>query len=211
MGNPWETIRLDDYEAHMRADSVGQLQALSRITREQLAYGKASVTVLGAAGGNGLEHVDPAAASDVWAIDINAEYLAACRARFPQLGGKLKTVCCDLAAPGTVLPACGLLICNLVIEYLGVPTFASLVSANRERLGIVSCVIQHSRGGSFVSVSPTAQRLDALEGVHRDIGEAELSAAMEGIGLRAVLRKAYRLPNAKELIRLDFNNEGSNE
>jgi hypothetical protein len=167
LGNPWETIRLVDYEEHMRADGVQQLQALNRITGEQLAHGKACIVVLGAAGGNGLEYINPCAVETVWALDINGEYLAACRERFPQLGGKLKTVRCDLAEPGTELPVCGLLICNLVIEYLGVPVFASLVESNRERLDVVSCVIQRSNGNIFVSESPTAQRLSALEGLHR--------------------------------------------
>lgn len=102
MGNPWETIRLADYEAHMRAEGVQQLQVLSRITREQLAHDTACVAVLGAAGGNGLEHVAPDAVEAVWALDINAGYLAACRERFSQLGAKLKTVRCDLAEPGTI-------------------------------------------------------------------------------------------------------------
>lgn len=156
MGNPWETIRLADYEAHMRAEGVQQLQVLSRITREQLAHDTACVAVLGAAGGNGLEHVDPDAVEAVWAL------------------------------------------------YLSVPSFASLIESNRKRLGVVSCVIQRSNGAAFVSESPAAGRLGALEGLHRDVGEAELSSAMEGIGFRTVLRKAYPLPNAKELIRIDY-------
>lgn len=29
MSNPWEEIRLDDYENHMRLDAVRQLQAMN--------------------------------------------------------------------------------------------------------------------------------------------------------------------------------------
>ena len=34
MPNPWEEIRLDDYEKHMSLDSVRQLQALDSIMEE---------------------------------------------------------------------------------------------------------------------------------------------------------------------------------
>ena len=36
MSNPWEEIRLEDYEKHMALDSVRQLQALSGIMKAQL-------------------------------------------------------------------------------------------------------------------------------------------------------------------------------
>ena len=55
MSNPWEEIRLDDYENHMRLDSVRQLQAMNTIMKEQFeAYPVETVMVLGVAGGNGL-------------------------------------------------------------------------------------------------------------------------------------------------------------
>ena len=41
--NPWEEIRLKDYEGHMSLDSVKQLQALNLIIKDQLE-GKNSQT-----------------------------------------------------------------------------------------------------------------------------------------------------------------------
>ena len=35
MNNPWEDIKLDDYEKHMSLDSVKQLQAMNAIMKEQ--------------------------------------------------------------------------------------------------------------------------------------------------------------------------------
>ena len=35
MNNPWNKISLSDYEGHMALDTVGQLQALSEIMRDQ--------------------------------------------------------------------------------------------------------------------------------------------------------------------------------
>ena len=35
MNNPWEDIRLDDYENHMKLDSVMQLQTMNKMMKEQ--------------------------------------------------------------------------------------------------------------------------------------------------------------------------------
>ena len=58
MKNPWEEISLEDYENHMRLDSVLQLQALNEMMKGQLEdYPASKVMILGVAGGNGLEHI----------------------------------------------------------------------------------------------------------------------------------------------------------
>ena len=35
MNNPWEEIKLDDYEKHMSLDSVKQLQTINKMMKEQ--------------------------------------------------------------------------------------------------------------------------------------------------------------------------------
>lgn len=206
MDNPWNGIDLEDYEKHMGAENVLQLQALSRITSEQLAYRVPRVAILGAAGGNGLEHVDTAVVKKVYAIDINARYLDACRIRHACLGDVLETVQCDLAEPGVTLPYVDLAICNLIVEYVGTKRFAEAMRANSGTIGMLSCVIQKNNGMSFVSASDAAKKLECLESLHRDIGEGELTEELAHAGFKQILRKSYALTNAKEFIRLDFEN-----
>ena len=53
--NPWNEIKLDDYENHMSLDSVNQLQTMNAMMKEQFeAYPVETSMVLGVAGGNGL-------------------------------------------------------------------------------------------------------------------------------------------------------------
>lgn len=204
MRNPWLDIGLDAYEEHMGACGVLQAQALGDITAEQLGHGCRRVVILGAAGGNGLERIDAADTQIVYAVDINAEYLAACRERFSRMGWELTTLCRDLSHGSPALPACDVMICNLIVEYIGVPRFARIARANRGRAGVISCVIQRSHGASFVSASPAAGKLECLAALHRDIGEVELAEAMGRAGFAMVFRKCYPLPNAKEFVRMDF-------
>ena len=78
MNNPWEEISLDDYEKHMSLDSVRQLQAMNAIMKEQFAaYPVDTATVLGIAGGNGLEHLSPDKFRKFRGVDINGDYLRA--------------------------------------------------------------------------------------------------------------------------------------
>lgn len=78
MNNPWEKVRLSDYENHMALDSVRQLQALNQMMKGQLnQYDVQSAMILGIAGGNGLEHIDVQKLHRVYGIDINKEYLTA--------------------------------------------------------------------------------------------------------------------------------------
>ena len=55
MKNLWEEIHLNDYENHMRLDSIMQLQTLNATMKKQFyQYPAKTIMVLGVAGGNGL-------------------------------------------------------------------------------------------------------------------------------------------------------------
>jgi hypothetical protein len=75
--SPWLSIPLADYERHMALPQVGQAAALAsefeRLLRE---HRPAAVALLGCAGGNGLERVDPATTQRVVAPDLNPGYVA---------------------------------------------------------------------------------------------------------------------------------------
>ena len=97
MNNPSEEISLDDYENHMRLDTVKQLQAMNTIMKKQFAaYPVETAMILGVAGGNGLEHIRTDKYRRVYGVDINSAYLDAVRERYPQLAGVLQCLHLDL-------------------------------------------------------------------------------------------------------------------
>lgn len=158
--------------------------------------------VLGVAGGNGLEHAVGRGFRRVYGVDVNADYLRQCVARFPQLDGVLECVCADLLEDVTVLPHADLLIANLLVEYVGNACFCRTVAQVRPRC--VSAVIQINVDEGFVSDSPYLHVFDGLERVHHQMQEDELAAAMLAIGYRLTGRAAEALPNGKKLVELDF-------
>ena len=83
MSDPWLSIPLADYEGHMGADNVQQLSALSGLFKRALDVCLPdSVAILGIAGGNGLEHANPATIKRIVGFDINPGYLDEVRRRF---------------------------------------------------------------------------------------------------------------------------------
>lgn len=204
MNNPWEEISLDDYENHMSLDSVMQLQTMDSIMREQFeAYPTDTAMILGVAGGNGLRHIWREKYSKVYGIDINGEYLKAVSERYKELSGVLECVKLDLIHEADKLPKTGLLIANLLIEYIGYPAFQKAVKQTGAEY--VSCVIQiNTDEKNWVSDSPYLHAFDRLDEVHHQMEENTLSSAMETVGYREILREAHPLPNGKALVRLDY-------
>ena len=204
MRNPWEEISLEDYENHMRLDSVRQLQALDVLMKEQFeAYPVRTAMVLGAAGGNGLGHVRPEKYDTVYCVDINGEYLRAIPERYAGLSDTLRCLRLDLVKESGKLPRAGLVIANLLIEYIGYAAFRDAVC--RAEPEYVSCVIQINRDpGNWVSDSPYIHAFDRLDEVHHQMEEGALAAVLEETGYTGILRQEVSLPNGKALVRLDF-------
>lgn len=204
MDNPWKSIDLDDYENHMRLDTVLQLQAMNQMMQDQLyRYQVASVSILGVAGGNGLNHIKRGMFEVVYGVDINASYLLECKNRYPELEGVLCLIEADLLSETEHLPETDLVIANLLIEYIGYPCFQRIIQKCRPLY--VSCVIQlNSDDKSFVSDSPYLPVFDRLDEVHHQMEETKLTLAMEELGYSFIYKEEILLPNSKKLIRLDY-------
>lgn len=204
MTNPWEQIALSDYESHMSLDTVGQLQAMDAMMAEQLRAEAETVLIFGVAGGNGLRHVKLSRTKTVYGVDINPDYLAACKARYPLLDGVLVPVLADVRDPACVLPKAELAIANLFVEYVGCEAFSAAVAKVRPRR--VSVGIQCDEGEGFVSDSPYLHVFDGLSAVHVQLEEPLLTAAMERVGYTRSGARTYPLPNGKALLQLDYKN-----
>ena len=207
MSNPWEEIALSDYENHMSLESVKQLQAMNSIMKNQFGdYPVRTATVLGIAGGNGLEHVSPDKFEKVYGVDINEEYLKAVKERYKDLAGILECLHIDLISECGKLPHSELVIANLLIEYIGYEAFQKAVKRIDPKY--VSCVIQINTGDAqWVSDSPYLHAFDRLDEVHCQMEENALITSMKDTGYRIILNESDPLPNGKVLQRIDFIKE----
>ncbi|MGW6202446.1 class I SAM-dependent methyltransferase [Streptomyces sp. NPDC055089] len=203
--HPWCGIDLDVYERHMEDPRVGQLQQLRDITGQQLAaHPFRTVGILGVAGGNGLDLIDPRTTQAVYGYDINPDYLHACEARHrASLGDRLHLI--ETSIDRSVrIERVDLVIANLIIEYVGTQEFAAFAAVNAPSIGVLSCVIQRNDKAGFVSATDHSASFDALASVSSDIDPDTLTSAMEDAGFEALNRREYPLPNGKALVRQDF-------
>lgn len=208
MSNPWEEISLDDYENHMSLDSVRQLQTMNQIMRQQLeAYCVKTAMILGVAGGNGLEYISGEKYIKVYGVDINSDYLHETEKRYPNLFGILECLKADLVSEYGKLPQAQLLIANLLIEYIGYPSFQKVVMQVKPQF--VSCTIQVNADTTkgWVSDSPYLHAFDRLDEIHHQMEDLALEQAMQKIGYQPISHNNYHLPNGKALSRLDFKKQ----
>ena len=205
--NPWKTIKLSDYESHMKLEDVHQLQALHDMMKSQLnAYSVKTGMILGVAGGNGLDHVRPEQFERVYGVDINADYLAECTRRYGHLK-PFRPIEADLTYDGLRLPCADLLLANLLIEYIGCENFLRAVKLADPQY--VSCIIQvNGVRESFISESPYLHAFDRLAQVYHQVSESLLTGTMEEGCYQMILKEEQKLPNGKKLVRLDYEKKG---
>ncbi len=116
MSTPWLRVPLADYEGHMTAAGVEQLTPLAELFQLALAHARpAAVAVLGVAGGNGLDRIDPQVTHRIAGFDINETYLQSVAARFPHV----ELHCADLARETVDVPPFDLVHAALILEHAG--------------------------------------------------------------------------------------------
>ena len=203
--NPWREIRLDVYESHMRDEAVGQLARLREITADQLRdHPTRTVGILGVAGGNGLDVIDPASVDVVHGYDINRDYLDACRVRYgDRFGKRLRLTECTIDRTLIIDPA-DLLIANLIVEYVGIAEFVVFAEVNTARIGVLSCVTQQNRGAGIVSATEYSSAFAGLESIASEVDPPKLASALSAARFSLIGTREYPLPNGKILTRQDF-------
>lgn len=179
----WLRVPLSEYEAHMRQSSVAQLEPLASLFAFALSLKQPrSVALLGAAGGNGLEFIDPRVTSRVVAADINPEYLQVLRKRFTGLSG-LETLCADLRQTLSFGAPFDLVHAALVFEHAGLEPCLSHAAALVAPSGCLSVVLQMP-SATAEAIAPTPYA--SIRDLARDfqlIDPAALEASARPLGL----------------------------
>ena len=197
MKQPWLQVALDDYEGHMGAASVNQLAPLADLFAEALAFCQPrSVAIVGIAGGNGLQHLDPRITKRIVGIDINTDYLAAVRHRFPALE-QLELHHLDMAKERPRLDSVDMVHAALLFEHTGLSPC------------LENCLSLTGPGGRFVAVLqlPSATQsavantgfpsIQHLKEHFALIDPASFSADLAHNGFSPALEKHRSLPGGK--------------
>ena len=198
-GNPWLTIPLSDYEAHMSLPGVAQAALLSDIFAEALAAVRPrSVAVVGCAGGNGFERVLGTRVERVVGIDINPAYIATARERYGARQPNLQLFTADIQSSEFECEPVDLVFAGLVFEYVDIHAAMRGIRKLLRPGGTLLSVVQMPGGGPEVTPSPY-HSLRLLEPLMRLVDAAALRAAAAAHGLREQSAHARNTPAGKRL------------
>jgi ubiquinone/menaquinone biosynthesis C-methylase UbiE len=200
--NPWLSIPFQDYEQHMSHHDVQQFQCLNSITKKKVTfYHPNSILIFGACTGNGFEHLG--SANEIYAIDINDNYLQVCKKRYHYLGSKLKCICADVDKD--IIPvsqhSIELVICHLFLEYVHWEKLLPKVRDLLSTAGIFNVVLQkEDKKNSFVSDT----RINSLKLLSQFANIVEAKQIADSGCFELSSSDLYSMPNGKILESLDF-------
>jgi len=141
MRNPWKDIPLVDYEGHMA--QVAQAQLLTDVLAEVLReYSPRSIAVVGCAGGNGFQKIDPQITPRVVGIDINPDYIAQTRIRFDGRIPTLELCVGDIQTDKEVFSPVDVVFAALVFEYVDVAAALKTIRSMLNPGGILVSLVQ---------------------------------------------------------------------
>lgn len=199
MSNPWLDIPLADYEGHMRADEVQQLDALSELFAAALErYQPVSVAILGVGGGNGLDRIDSRVTKRVVGLDLNRHYLDETRKRY---GGtcNLSLHCVDLDEERVELEPVQLVHAALVFEHAGIGRCLENAVCLVDSGGVLCAVLQQrSQTGQEIGSTNFPSML-ALKDNFALVDPIGFQRKLAGFGFRMVHEVLRPVPAGKGL------------
>jgi SAM-dependent methyltransferase len=150
----------------MSAPNVGQAQLLADVFSNALeAFRPTSVAVIGCAGGNGFERIDPLKVTRVVGVDINRKYLEIASSRFSERFKTLELHCSDISLAPLGIEPVELVYAALVFEYVNVPLALQHLFVSCRDGGHLVALLQLPSSG-VPNVTPTAfgsvQRLSSI-------------------------------------------------
>jgi SAM-dependent methyltransferase len=196
--SPWLQIPAEDYEGHMSAPNVAQLQMLNKIFADMLnEFHPKSIAVLGCTIGNGFEHMVSKKMKRIVGVDINPDYISVCRKRFEKRLPQLELICTDLNEVDFPGSSFNLIHAALVFEYVDVELLVSKISHWLKPNGILSVVLQLPSETSGTVTKAPYESLKLLSPVMELINPENMRTIAEKIGLSELKNYKIKLQSGK--------------
>lgn len=203
--NPWLNISAEDYEGHMSASNVMQLDMLNKIFANVINdHSSKSVLVLGCATGNGFEHLIGKNSEQIIGVDINPEYISICGKRFAEKLPQLKLICGDISDvnfPGSTFD---LIHAALIFEYVNVDLILSKISKWLKQDGVLSVVLQLPSESSSPVSETQFQSLKMLGPIIKLIDPEKFAMYANKLGLKEIESSIIKLMGGKSFSVIKF-------
>lgn len=203
--NPWLTVPLEAYEAHMSMSTVAQAQFLAQLFhRRVMEFSARSVAIVGCAGGNGLDQLPPEQVERVVGIDINPRFIASTRKRYGKRFSRLELICQDIQAIGEDIAPVEFAYAALVFEYTDYVRALRSVARLVAPEGRLSVVLQLPNV-SIPAVTPTPYTvLQTLESSFSFVPPVDFTETARVAGFRLRTSERVTLPSDKTFLEFLF-------
>ncbi|ACD91271.1 Methyltransferase type 11 [Chlorobium limicola DSM 245] len=199
MRNPWLDIPLADYESHMSMPAIDQADMLAaQFSDALLRFSPEAVAVIGCAGGNGFDKIDPAVTRRVVGVDINPGYIVAASSRFEGSVPGLEFHVADIQSDPLAFEPVDLVYAALVFEYVSLPeSLGRLSGACRPGGRLVTVLQMPSQDIHAVSPSPY-RSIQALVPCMRLVSPEEFAGRAATAGFLLESGKTLALGSGKQ-------------
>ena len=183
----------------MSLPAIGQAQMLADqlallIERER----PTSIAIVGCAGGNGLDRIEPGQMERIVAVDINPTYIKAVRIRHTRRLAHLELYCDDIQSTSLQFKPVDMIYAALLFEYVDVGVALASLQRHCRPGGLLATLIQLAhRDHDVVSPSPY-KSLNLLASVMKLIAPAELARLAVATGFTVAERELIELPSGKQ-------------
>ena len=189
----------------MALPGVGQADMISELLcRAVERWVPASIAVIGCAGGNGFDRVDPESVKRVIGVDLNPQYIEQSRVRFAQRLPNLELHCADIQSESLKYGPVALTYAALLFEYVDVACALRTLKRN-SRPGAALITVLQLPHPVLPAVSPSPfQSLGRLAHLMKIVAPEELRSAAVIAGFVPVDTATIELPSGKQFCMQDF-------
>lgn len=202
--NAWNKIPLEDYEQHMKHESVGQSQLLNMLTHKYLSrYNPENPLFLGISGGNGLEHVDVKKAKTVFGVDVNQAYLDETQKRYGEIIKQLVLVNTDISTSEDSFLKADFVWAALIFEYVELEKGLDFIANNTCESAKLIITIQSNNGNQSVSQTGV-ESIKSVKEIFNIVNKENLQVYALKVGFELIGSEENVLPNGKSFFTLEF-------
>ena len=205
MRNPWLDIPLNDYEGHMALPGVGQASLIAELFGHAIKrWAPSSMAIVGCAGGNGFEQINPDVVKAVVAVDLNPHYIQETRVRHIQRLPSLELLCADVQSDFLNYGPVDLTYAALLFEYVDIDSALRTLKRNSRPGAALTTVLQLPHA-ALPSVSPSPyQSLGSLASLMNLVAPEELRSAALKAGFAFADAATVDLPSGKQFCVQNF-------
>lgn len=190
----------------MAHPGVGQAAVLADLLEQALLRrAPASIAIIGCAGGNGFERINPEVTTKVVGVDLNPQYLHAARARHARRLPNLELICADVQSQSLNYGPVDFTYAALLFEYVDVSSALKTLQRTTRPGGTLTAVLQLPHA-AMPSVSPSPYRsLEDLSSHLSLVSPEDLRSAALSIGFTPGMAATADLASGKQFHVQDFS------